>query len=487
MFGFYFYIMKKNISLAKLVCLLYVFFHFSYVYAKDINQAYWVLDKYIENNYLMKKDSYNPNYLNNLRVKLVNNIIYINNSQYNVSVHRTSDLSQLLTKNLIENPIINEFILPNGDINYLQFDDVLDIDLAKLLLPKHRLIFGNEQLLFINEYLVASFLKPQNKYSFKKLSNKFPSLNLPINSKRSEKFIKDENYYNYPQNISRSFAYYLNLFDNDSLYEQLNNYLIDLNGIKLPQINNVINPILITGTQENEEQIIYLHLLSENFDFLDKIILSSQSGMTRENPATGGGAIGFFGYDISKNYLIERQQRFEDETIEIQHFQITKGGKFQEIPVTSNCYSKWGTKNPNKHSARSLLLTSKQANNYLRFDGGQLEGLDSATLTLNANEKKLCVNYQQAYPVNFGKTNSKQFFCNEALYQQQVENFKKYHIDISNELEYVTFENIDEQPIAKFLLNGNQAIYMNNTLFIVGKDYFVAYRQPTKEELVYTQ
>ncbi|WP_176701798.1 hypothetical protein, partial [Gilliamella sp. HK2] len=90
-------------------------------------------------------------------------------------------------------------------------------------------------------------------------------------------------------------------------------------------------------------------------------------------------------------------------------------------------------------------------------------------------------------PVNFGKTNSKQFFDNEALYQQQVENFKKYHIDISNELEYVTFKNIDELPIAKFLLNGNQAIYMNNTLFIVGKDYFVAYRQPTKEELVYTQ
>ncbi|OCG46159.1 hypothetical protein A9G28_10715 [Gilliamella sp. Fer1-1] len=486
MFGFYFYIIKKYISLAKLVCLLYVFFNFSYTYAKDINQAYWVLDKYIENNYLMKKDSYNPNYLNNLRVKLVNNIIYINNNQYNVSVHRTSDLSQLLTKNLIENPIINEFILPNGDVNYLQFDDVLDVDLAKLLLPKHRLIFGNDQLLFINESFVASFLKPQNKYSFQKLSNKFPSLDLPINSKRSAKFIQDENYYNYPQNISRSFAYYLNLFDNDSLYEQLNNYLIDLNGIKLPQINNVINPILITGTQENEEQIIYLYLLSEQYDFLDKIILKNYYGATRDE-ATNMYPAGFGGYNIDKNYSIERQQRFEDETIEIQHFQITKEGKFQEIPVTSNCYSKWATKDPNKHSARSLLLTSKQANNYLRFEGGQLEELDSATLTLNANEKKLCVNYQQVYPVNFGKTNSKQFFDNEALYQQQVENFKKYHIDISNELEYVTFENIDELPIAKFLLNGNQAIYMNNTLFIVGKDYFVAYRQPTKEELVYTQ
>ncbi|OCG11119.1 hypothetical protein A9G24_09685 [Gilliamella sp. App6-5] len=487
MFGFHLYIIKKNISLAKTICLLYIFLNFSYVHAKDINQAYWILDKYIENDALMNKNDYNSDYLNNLRVKLIDNIIYINNNQYNVSVHRTSDISQLLTKNLIENPIINEFILPSGDLNYLQFDDVVDVDLAKLLLPKHRLIFGKEQLLFINESLVASFLKPKNKYSFQKISNKFPSLNLPINSQRSEDFVKDENYYNYPQNISRSFAYYLKLFDNDNLYGQLNNYLINLNGIKLPQINNTINPILIIGTQENEEQIVYLYLLSEQFDFLDKITLSSRIGMTRHNPAKGDLPIGFIGYNINKNYFIERRQRFEDETIEVQHFQVTKEGKFQELPVTSNCYIDFATKDKNKHSAKSLLLTSKQANNYLRFDGGKLDEFDRVTLTLNPNEEKLCVNYQQAYSISFGKVNSKRFFDNNELYQQYIENFKSYDIDISNELEYITIHGFEKTPFSKFLLNGNQAIYMKNTLFFVSENHFTAYRQPTDEELTYQQ
>ncbi|WP_218056247.1 hypothetical protein, partial [Gilliamella sp. App6-5] len=87
MFGFHLYIIKKNISLAKTICLLYIFLNFSYVHAKDINQAYWILDKYIENDALMNKNDYNSDYLNNLRVKLIDNIIYINNNQYNVSVH----------------------------------------------------------------------------------------------------------------------------------------------------------------------------------------------------------------------------------------------------------------------------------------------------------------------------------------------------------------------------------------------------------------
>lgn len=59
----------------------------------------------------MNKHNYNFDYLYNLRVRLVNNIIYIDDNQYNVSVRQTSDISQLLTKDLIEKPIINEFIL----------------------------------------------------------------------------------------------------------------------------------------------------------------------------------------------------------------------------------------------------------------------------------------------------------------------------------------------------------------------------------------
>ncbi|MCX8639016.1 hypothetical protein J3U37_02785 [Gilliamella sp. B3172] len=487
MHGFYLSLIKKNIMLIKIVCLLYVFFNFSNVHAKDIEQPDWILDEYVENYNLMNKNNYNFDYLNNLRVKLVNNIIYINNNQYNVSVRQISDISQLLTKDLIEKPIINEFILPTGGINYLQFESVLDINLAKLLLPKDRLILGKGQLLFINESLVASFLKPKDKNSFLTLANKFPALDLPINSQSSTDFIKDENYHNYPQNISRSYLYYLKLFDNNSLYEQLNNYLTNLNGIKLPKINNVINPILIIGTQENEEKIVYLYLFSEQFNYSDKIILSSQIGMTRHNPATGDLPIGFIYYNIDKNYFIERHQRFEDETIEVQHFQVTKEGKFQELPVTSNCYSELAVKDNKIHSTKSLLLTNKQANNYMRFESNIFNELYDITLTLNPADKKLCVNYQQAYSFTFGKAKSKQLFGNEKHYQQQVENFKKFNIDISNELEYIIFDNIDKSPLSKFLLNGNKAIYMNEMLFIVGEDYLAAYRQPTESELTYQE
>lgn len=79
------------------------------------------------------------------------------------------------------------------------------------------MILGKEQLLIINESLVASFLKPKDKNSFLTLVNKFPALDLPINSQSSTDFIKDENYYNYPQNISESYLHYLKLFDKNSL------------------------------------------------------------------------------------------------------------------------------------------------------------------------------------------------------------------------------------------------------------------------------
>jgi hypothetical protein len=82
------------------------------------------------------------------------------------------------------------------------------------------------------------------------------------------------------------------------------------------------------------------------------------------------------------------------------------------------------------------LLTSHQGDNYLRFaDGVDDEHFESSILTLKPNEKRFCLNYQQAFAVTFGKVDSKKFFNNNQLYQQHVENFKNYHIDISNELE----------------------------------------------------
>ena len=134
---------------------------------------------------------------------------------------------------------------------------------------------------------------------------------------------------------------------------------------------------------------------------------------TRGGPGGSGYTVGYHYFTIDKNYFIERRQRFEDETIEVQHFQVTKEGKFQELPVTSNCYSELAVKDNKTHSKKSLLLTSQQANNYMRFESNKFNELYDITLTLNPADKKLCVNYQQAYSFTFGKAKSKQLFCNE--------------------------------------------------------------------------
>ncbi|OCG18693.1 hypothetical protein [Gilliamella sp. WF3-4] len=418
-------------------------------------------------------------------IKLLGNKFYFNNQSFLIK-RNTMPAKDFFINNNIEETYFdlkkqrqlleyNYNIKLNDSITYLQFDKNIDNSLLKQYVTQNRqvILLDDILLLFGKNGEPVFYSKPYFEKEFIKEVSQLSIINVPFNAEDAYILYRDE----VLKKLSIHYKNFLGI-PWQGVY---------LSGARFSPISPDLNLIFIDVFWDSGEADSFLYLFSSDYKLLDKLLIFSYRTTTRGGPGGDGQPVGYHYFTIDKNYSIERQQRFEDETIEIQHFQITKEGKFQEIPVTSNCYSKWATKDPNKHSPRSLLLTSKQANNYLRFEGGQLEELDSATLTLNANEKKLCVNYQQVYPVNFGKTNSKQFFDNEALYQQQVENFKKYHIDISNELEYVTFENIDELPIAKFLLNGNQAIYMNNTLFIVGKDYFVAYRQPTKEELVYTQ
>lgn len=480
--------LKKYKWLIKFICLISIFYHYSYAKDKNTEQQYWILDKYFENHQMINPKNYD--YLNNLNIKFKDDNFYINDSMYPMKMGKVANISQLVPKNLLHSDFIKQFSLPNGEVNYLQFDSSIDSNFAKLLLPERKLIYINDRLIFINQEIILSFLKPTGRDSFKQVSELFPSLKLPYNSRITGDFIKDNNYnlfydevFNeskyYTHNIPRSFVNYLELSNSNNLYTQRNNYLTNISGVKLPIIHNNIMPIIIEGVQENNEMITYLYLFSDNYDLLDKILLKNPNGLTRKNPETDDLAKGFIYYSIDENYLIERQQRFADETLEIQHYQITKEGRFQEIPVTSNCYSKFASKIKKKHSKDSLLLTSYQGNNYLRFAHGQdIDEFESKTLTLNLTEKTFCINYQQSFPVLFGKMDSKQFFGDEKLYQQHVENFKSYNIDISNELDYITFENIENTSLAKFLLNGNQAIYMDNTLFFVSESNFTSYRQP---------
>lgn len=420
------------------------------------------------------------------KIKLIGNKFYFNNQPFLIErnimpakdffINNNIEQSYFDLKKQQELLEYNYSIKLDERITYLQFDKDIDDTLLK------QYITQNRQAILLDDILLLLFgkngepifySKPYFEKEFIKEVSQLPIINVPFNTKDAYVLYRDEIF----KKISIHFKNFLDLPWS----------AIDIFGAKFSSISSIINPIFIDVAWESGETDSFLYLFSNDYKVLDKLLIFNYRTTTRGGPGGDGQPVGYRYFTIDKNYFIERRQRFEDETIEVQHFQVTKEGKFQELPVTSNCYIDFATKDKNKHSAKSLLLTSKQANSYLRFDGGKLDEFDRVTLTLNPNEEKLCVNYQQAYSISFGKANSKRFFDNEELYQKNVAIFKEYNIDISNQLEYITIHGFEKTPLSKFLLNGNQAIYMKNTLFFVSDNHFIAYRQPTDEELTYQQ
>ena len=418
-------------------------------------------------------------------IKLRGNKFYFNNQSFLIK-RNTMPAEDFFKSNNIEKTYFslkerqalleyNYNIKLKDNITYLQFDKNIDNSLLKQYVTQNRqaLLLDDMLLLFGKDGEPVFYSKPYFEKEFIQQVPPLATINVPFN--QVDAFVLYQDHVLKPLSI-----HFKNFLD-------LPWFATDISGAKYPSISPIINPILIDVGWDSGDIDSYLYLFSNDYKVLDKLVLFGYRTTTRGGPGGSGYTVGYHYFTIDKNYFIERRQRFEDETIEVQHFQVTKEGKFQELPVTSNCYSELAVKDNKTHSTKSLLLTDEQANNYMRFESKRIDELYDISLTLNPADKKLCVNYQQAYSFTFGKAKSKQLFGNEKLYQQQVENFKKFNIDISNELEYITFDNIDKSPLAKYLLNGNKAIYMNEMLFIVGENYLAAYRQPTETELTYQE
>ena len=418
-------------------------------------------------------------------IKLRGNKFYFNNQSFLIK-RNTMPAEDFFVNNNIEQAYIDlkeqQELLEHSyniklkdNITYLQFDKNIDNSLLKQYVTQNRqaLLLDDMLLLFGKDGKPVFYSKPYFEKEFIKQIPELPTINVPFNA--------DDAFVLYRDDVLKPLSiHFKNFLD-------LPWFATDISGAKYPSISPTINPIFIDVGWDSGETDSYLYLFSNDYNILDKLVLFSYRTTTRGGPGGDGQPVGYRYFTIDKNYFIERRQRFEDETIEVQHFQVTKEGKFQELPVTSNCYSELAVKDNKTHSTKSLLLTSQQANNYMRFESKRIDELYGITLTLNPADKNLCVNYQQAHSFTFGKAKSKQLFGDEKRYQQQVENFKEFNIDISDELEYIAFDNIDKSPLAKYLLNGNKAIYMNEMLFIVGEDYFAAYRQPTVIELTYQE
>ncbi|WP_430875302.1 hypothetical protein [Gilliamella sp. G0441] len=418
-------------------------------------------------------------------IKLRGNKFYFNNQSFLIK-RNTMPAEDFFKSNNIEKTYFslkerqalleyNYNIKLKDNITYLQFDKNIDNSLLKQYVTQNRqaLLLDDMLLLFGKDGEPVFYSKPYFEKEFIQQVPPLATINVPFN--QVDAFVLYQDHVLKPLSI-----HFKNFLD-------LPWFATDISGAKYPSISPIINPIFIDVGWDSGYSESYLYLFSNDYKVLDKLVLFNYLTSTRGGPGGSGYPVGYRYFTIDKNYFIERRQRFEDETIEVQQFQVTKEGKFQELPVTSNCYSKLAVKDNKTHSTKSLLLTSQQANNYMRFESARIDELYGITLTLNPADKKLCVNYQQAHSFTFGKAKSKQLFGNEKLYQQQVENFKKFSIDISNELEYIIFNNIDKSPLAKYLLNGNKAIYMNEMLFIVGENYLAAYRQPTETELTYQE
>lgn len=418
-------------------------------------------------------------------IKLLGNKFYFNNQPFLIT-RNTMPTKDFFINNNIEQTYFyftkkqellayNYNIKLNDSITYLQFDKTIDNSLLKQYVTQNRqvILLDDILLLFGKNGEPVFYSKPYFEKEFIKDVPQLPIINVPFNTDDAFILNRDE----VLKKLSIHYKNFLGI-PWEGIY---------LSGARFLPISPDLNLIFIDVFWDSGEADSFLYLFSSDYKVLDKLLMFNYITTTRGGPGGDGQAVGYRYFTIDKNYFIERRQRFEDETMEIQHFQVTNKGKFQELPTTSNCYREFAIKDKSQHSAQSLLLTSNQANNYLRFDGGRLDELDDVTLTFNPNEKTLCVNYQQAYSVTFGKANSKQFFGNDELYQKHIANFKEHDIDISDELTYITIDNIKNTLLSKFLLHGNQAIYMNNTLFIVGEDYFVAYRQPTVNEVIYEE
>jgi hypothetical protein len=412
----------------------------------------------------------------NFIIQIDENKFYFNQQSYLIQTFTTNIETFFKQNNLVQlnfsaekmiYELTNYYGIDLKDkISYIQFEKSINIPiLNQFLTLNNQAILIDDKLFLLKDGYLFSYLKPYFETEFIKETQKLKDINLSIDTQ-----------------IDFDFPSFTDIPAHFKTFLELPLNVQEIKAAKLlPSLPN-ISPILISKYAESGDVGLYLYLFSENYKLLDKLFIYNDEASTRGSPECNGYTAGRDFY-IDQNYLIDIKHRLEDETMKVTQYQITGDGHFKQQPITSSCY-------PPKKANKNLLLTTYQANNYLRpYYGTSLPELANAhfILTLSSQDKQLCVNYHQPYPASFGKQNSRAFFGNEILYQQQVANFKRHGIDISEELSYVKFEHIQNSPLATFLLNGDKAIYMQETFFLVGPGYFIAFRQPTHAELTYTE
>ena len=92
-------------------------------------------------------------------------------------------------------------------------------------------------------------------------------------------------------------------------------YLRNYKGVKLPKTDLNIRTVLISAHQEGGEKNLYLYTLSQSGEIIDRLILFSIEGDTKQGNNVGDT------FNIDKNYNIKI----------VKNYKINNSGKFIEI------------------------------------------------------------------------------------------------------------------------------------------------------------
>ena len=102
-------------------------------------------------------------------------------------------------------------------------------------------------------------------------------------------------------------------------------YLSNYKGVKLPKTDLNIRTVLISAHQEGGEKNLYLYTLSQSGEIIDRLILFSIEGETKQGNNVGNT------FNIDENYHIKITETSENNIKIVKNYKINDSGKFIEI------------------------------------------------------------------------------------------------------------------------------------------------------------
>ena len=243
-------------------------------------------------------------------IELKGNRIFVSNSCSNIEYInlRKKSLNYFTNQDNLER---YSNVLSNEGIELLD-----SINIIRSALPEEECNYPFGEIIKIDNFLIVLyegylvyFSKVKLPDNFTDAYNKLSSVSLPIDydlidSLADIKFIS----------IPAKFKYFFDL-----------DYLSNYKGVKLPKTDLNIRTVLISAHQEGGEKNLYLYTLSQSGEIIDRLILFSIEGETKQGNNVGNT------FNIDENYHIKITETSENNIKIVKNYKINDSGKFIEI------------------------------------------------------------------------------------------------------------------------------------------------------------